>query len=72
MVNRRPQLEPIAPAASAEQAAAILAAVEHFERDTAPPAAVAADPPDRWQRAAMLEGTEREWQGDVPEAWINT
>jgi hypothetical protein len=54
------------------EAAAIVAALEHFMRATAAPAATAAERPDRWRRAAMLEGVEREWQGDVPDPWINT
>ena len=73
MVNRRtrrPQLELIAPSASPEEAAAIVAALERFMRATAP-APVAAGP-DRWRRAAILEGVERERQGDDPDPWINT
>ena len=36
MVNRRPQLQLIAPTASPEEAAAIVAALERFMRATAP------------------------------------
>ena len=39
MPNRRPKLEIVAPSASPEEAAAVVAAVERFLRDTAPPPA---------------------------------
>lgn len=56
MVNRRPQLRIVAPAASEEEAAAVVAALERFMRDTAP---TPAPPPPRspWARAALLEAT---------------
>jgi hypothetical protein len=75
MVNRRtrrPQLELIAPSASPEEAAAIVAALERFMRATAPSPAPVAAARDRWRRAAILEGVERERQGDDPDPWINT
>ncbi len=57
MVNRRPKLEIIAPAASPEEAAAVVGALERFMRDTAP----APDPPaaqrSAWARASLLEAT---------------
>lgn len=68
MPNRRPQLELFAPTASPAQAAAIVAALERFMRDTAPPPAAAGEAgPEPWARAAMLEavGHEDEW----PSAW---
>src|SRR4051794_29778954 len=76
MPNRRPQLTIVAPSASTEEAAAVVAAVERFLRDTAPPPAPPAPAVDRWQRAALLEGVDREggglsggeW-GDVA-AWV--
>lgn len=59
MVNRRPQLQIVAPAASPEEAAAVVAALERFMRDTAP--ALAPAPPQAprsaWARAALLEAT---------------
>jgi len=58
--NRRPQLEIIAPGASAEEAAAVAAAIEQFLRQTAPPAAPPAPARNPWQRAALIEGTARE------------
>jgi hypothetical protein len=42
-------------------------------RATSPPPAQA--PPasrDGWQRAAILEGVERELHADLPDPWINT
>jgi hypothetical protein len=60
MVNRRPRLKLIAPAASPLEAAAIVAALERFMRETAP--SLAPEPPaqDPWIRAAMLEGVARD------------
>lgn len=57
-MNRRPKLRIVAPAASPEEAAAIVAALEQFMRDTAPtPAAAPPAGPAPWARAALLEGT---------------
>jgi hypothetical protein len=75
VVNRRPQIELIAPSASPAEAAAIVAALERFMRDTAPPVAPAPGPADPWQRAAMLEGVSRQVFGSgppEPEPWLNT
>lgn len=58
MVNRRPQLRIVAPAASEEEAAALVAALERFMRDTAP--VLAPRPPaerSAWARASILEAT---------------
>ncbi|HEV3069880.1 MAG TPA: hypothetical protein VGY76_00465 [Solirubrobacteraceae bacterium] len=63
MPNRRPQLELIAPNASPQEAAAIVAALERFMRDTAPPLAPQAAPPDPWRRGALLEGANHEPEG---------
>jgi hypothetical protein len=60
MPNRRAKLEIVAPAASPEEAAAVVAAVERFLRDTAPPPAPPAPAPNPWVRAARLEGVDRE------------
>jgi hypothetical protein len=60
MVNRRPQLHLIAPAASPEEAAAVAAALERFMRDTAPTPAPPPATRDPWILAAMLEGVGRE------------
>jgi hypothetical protein len=64
MPNRRPKLEIVAPAASPEEAAAVVAAVERFLRDTAPPPAPAAPPPNPWVRAARLEAVDRSPERD--------
>jgi hypothetical protein len=56
MVNRRPAIEIVAPAASPQEAAAVMAALERFMRDTAPPPAAERPARDAWQRAALLEG----------------
>ena len=58
MPNRRPQLELVTPAASPEEAAAVIAAVERFLRDHAPPPA---PPPERlpgWVAAARSEAID--------------
>jgi hypothetical protein len=54
-VNRRPRLRLEGSSASPDEAAAVIAAVEQFLRDTLPPAAPAEPAPDRWLRAARLE-----------------
>jgi hypothetical protein len=63
--NRRPKLEIVAPSASPEEAAAVVAAVERFLRDTAPPPAPLAPPPNPWVRAARLEAVDRHPGHDV-------
>ncbi len=72
MVNRRPELRLIAPSASPEEAAAVVAALERFMRETAPTAAPPAESLDPWRRAAILEGVDRDHRTDVPDPWINT
>jgi hypothetical protein len=69
---QRATLELIAPSASPEEAAAIVAALERFMRATAAPATAPGQAPDEWVRAAILESVEREAQGDLPDPWINT
>ncbi len=60
MPNRRPRLEINAPGASPEEAAAVVAALERFLRETAP-APVAADPkPNPWFMQGLLESVQRE------------
>jgi hypothetical protein len=71
MDNHGPQSEPIAPLASAEEAAAIVAAMELFARSTAAPEAVEPGS-DPWQRAAALEAVEREPGIFARDPWINT
>jgi hypothetical protein len=69
MPSRSPRLKLIAPSASPEEAAAVVAALERFIRFTAP-LAPAQEPPDPWRRAAMLEGLERASQGDLRDPWL--
>jgi len=59
-MNRRPQLEIVAPNASPEEAAALVAALEQFMRDHTP-VLVADDAPtvSGWQAAALREGVNR-------------
>lgn len=67
MVNRRPQLRIVAPSASPDEAAAVVAALERFMRDYAPPPAPVQERQNPWLRAALLEQTGRE--PDAPSAW---
>jgi hypothetical protein len=65
-MNRRPTLTIFAPDASEEEAAAIVAALEQFMRQTAP---VPVAPPHRrnpWQLAALHEGVSREPVSPLP------
>jgi len=66
------RLQLIAPSASPEEAAAVVAALERFIRATAPPASAPSRAIDPWRRAALLEGVEREAHDDLPDPWINT
>jgi hypothetical protein len=61
VVNRRPRLELRGSSATPEEAAAVIAAVEQFLRDTAPPPAPPA-PESPWVRTARLEAVDREPQ----------
>jgi hypothetical protein len=72
MVNRRPHLELVAPTASPAEAAAIVAALERFMRDTAPRLAPPTERLDPWTRAAILEGVERGGPDAEPDPWLNT
>ena len=72
MPNRRPELQLIAPSASPEEAAAVVAALERFMRETAPAPAPATAELDGWRRAALIEGVSRDPEGDLPNPWINT
>ena len=66
-MNRRPQLHIVAPTATAEEAAAVVAALERFMRDTAPPPVAPARRPNPWQQAALQEGVAR--QTELPPPW---
>jgi hypothetical protein len=63
--NRRPQLRIVAPSASPEEAAAVVAALERFMRETAPTPAPAPPPVSGWVRAARLEAVAREPAADL-------
>jgi hypothetical protein len=65
-LNRRPKLSIIAPGVSAEEAAAVVAALERFMRDTAPPPMPPAPQQNPWQRAALYEGVAREPELPLP------
>jgi hypothetical protein len=68
IVNRRPKLTIVAPDASPEEAAAVVAALEQFMRATAP----SPQPPptnlNPWQQTALHEGIAREPQQHLP--WL--
>lgn len=70
MPARPPKLKLIAPPASPEEAAAVVAALERFMRATAPAPAQAQEPADPWRRMAILEGVEREARGDLGDPWL--
>ncbi len=57
---------------SHSEAAAIVAALERFMRDTAPAQMPPPAGPGPWMRTAMLEGVGRWDLRDEPDPWINT
>jgi hypothetical protein len=59
-MNRRPKLELRGSVATPDEAAAVIAAVERFLRDTAPPPAPVETPPSPWVTAALREGVNRD------------
>jgi hypothetical protein len=67
-MNRRPQLSIVAPDASPEDAAAVVAALERFMRETAPVPVPAAPRRDAWQVAALQEGVAR--SPELPAPWL--
>jgi hypothetical protein len=67
-VNRRPKLTIVAPNASPEEAAAVVAALERFMRETAPPQVPPLAKRNAWQQAALHEGVMREPQAPIP--WV--
>lgn len=58
-MNRRPKLSIVAPGASEEEAAAVVAALERFMRETAPQSAPSDELRNPWQDAALREGVAR-------------
>ncbi len=65
-MNRRPKLEIVAPNASPEEAAAVVAALERFMRATAPRPVPPARKRPAWQQAALHEGLAREQSPPPP------
>ncbi|MGH2885260.1 MAG: hypothetical protein ACRDPA_21575 [Solirubrobacteraceae bacterium] len=65
-MNRRPKLTIVAPTASAEEGAAVVAALERFMRDTAPPPVRRPPAGNPWQRAALQEGVSRAPEEPAP------
>lgn len=69
--TQRIELLSVSESATPAEAAAIVAALERFMRETARPAESPRTAVDPWQRAALLEGVSRESDPDVPDSWIN-
>ena len=62
----RPRIEMVTGGASASEAAAVIAAVEQFLADTAPPPQASRPAVSQWQRAALEEGiAARRLTGDA-------
>ena len=59
-MNRRPHLQLRGSSATPEEAAAVMAAVEQFLRDTTPPPAPEPPRESPWVRAARREAVDRE------------
>jgi hypothetical protein len=71
-IERGRAIEVLSPAASPEEAAAIVAAVEHFMRETAPrEGETALRSPDHWWRAGILEGVESDCSTELREPWTS-
>ncbi len=58
-MNRRPKLSIVAPDASPEEAAAVVAALERFMRETAPTPVPPEPRRNLWQETALYEGVDR-------------
>ncbi len=63
----RPRIEVSTGAATAEEAAAIAAAIEQFLRDTAPAPASTGETMNPWLRAGLFEGAG--YPADAPQPW---
>jgi hypothetical protein len=70
MANRRAELSIgwIEPDSSPEEAAAVIAAVQRFIRDTAPPVAPPAPRRNPWRTAALHEAVDRAPREPLP--WV--
>jgi hypothetical protein len=67
-MNRRPKLSIVAPGASDEEAAAVVAALERFMRETAPRSTPSHGRRSPWQQAALREGVAR--QPELLPPWV--
>jgi hypothetical protein len=65
-VNRPPKLTIVAPDASPEEAAAVVAALERFMRQTAPAPQPTATRRNPWQQAGLQEGVARRPADSLP------
>jgi hypothetical protein len=65
-VNRRPKLTIVAPDASPEEAAAVVAALARFLRDTAPSPMPPVPHRNPWLQAALREGVARHPASPLP------
>jgi hypothetical protein len=72
MAAQRAKLELIAPEPSPLEAAAIVAALEHFTHEVASVASPARGAPNAWLRVALFEGVARAERTEAYEPWINT
>lgn len=68
--KRDTHLRLVTPAATPQEAAAIVAALEQFMRATAPPPSGAPAAPDDWHAAAILESISRDPWAAAPHAWL--
>ena len=66
LMNRRPKLTIVAPDASPEEAAAVVAALERFMRETAPTPVPPSPRRSPWQQAALHEGIARQPSDPLP------
>jgi hypothetical protein len=62
----RPRIELTTPLATAEESAAIAAAIERFLEDTAP-SPQPAEPVSGWQRAALIDGVSAKRRSFPPD-----
>ncbi len=65
-MNRRPKLTLIAPNATPEEAAAVVAALEQFMRQTAPSHVASEPQASAWQLAALREAVAKPASGALP------
>jgi hypothetical protein len=72
MIRDTAHLRLVTPAPTGEEAAAIVAALEHFKRQTTSASPALAPTVDGWRAAAALEGIDRADHHDLYHPWINT